>query len=469
MEMSKNEEQIDSRYIIKEKIGEGLKTNIFLVLDKKTNKEYVSKVFKEGEKNKALFNNEIKILNILKKYKNPYIINIIDSGEGNIIKTNKKDLIRKYSILEYASNGNIFDYIYYKKCGFGELYSKIIFSKIMEGVKFFHEHDICHRDLKIENILLDKEFFPKICNFSFGCINSPDLKDFIGNIKYSSPQIWENIPYDGKKEDIFSLGALLMVLVTGLFGFKRATKNDLYYKMIKDKDNDNYWKIIKRTELSDKFKDLYLKMVAYNPNSRPNAEEVLNHSWFNEIKELNLEQRNKLKEEIRKEFTDLSIIVKEKNQQEMKAEDRIVEYPMYKTRCFDDDDKYFMDYNIRPKCIVTPMNVDNYIKIKGYLNPVKFMNFLCEKLVSKFKDDNCYIKAERNKLEINIIFEEDEEDEEEEEKNENIEESNDLSMQIKLYEEKDEHLLRFILKKGNRKNFLDKYNIISKLVEYIIT
>ena len=469
MEMSKNEEQIDSRYIIKEKIGEGLKTNIFLVLDKKTNKEYVSKVVKEGEKNKALFNNEIKILNILKKYKNPYIINIIDSGEGNIIKTNKKDLIRKYSILEYASNGNIFDYIYYKKCGFGELYSKIIFSKIMEGVKFFHEHDICHRDLKIENILLDKEFFPKICNFSFGCINSPDLKDFIGNIKYSSPQIWENIPYDGKKEDIFSLGALLMVLVTGLFGFKRATKNDLYYKMIKDKDYDNYWKIIKRTELSDKFKDLYLKMVAYNPNSRPNAEEVLNHSWFNEIKELNLEQRNKLKEEIRKEFTDLSIIVKEKNQQEMKAEDRIVEYPMYKTRCFDDDDKYFMDYNIRPKCIVTPMNVDNYIKIKGYLNPVKFMNFLCEKLVSKFKDDNCYIKVERNKLEINIIFEEDEEEEEEEEKNENIEESNDLSMQIKLYEEKDEHLLRFILKKGNRKNFLDKYNIISKLVEYIIT
>ena len=469
MEMSKNEEQIDSRYIIKEKIGEGLKTNIFLVLDKKTNKEYVSKVVKEGEKNKALFNNEIKILNILKKYKNPYIINIIDSGEGNIIKTNKKDLIRKYSILEYASNGNIFDYIYYKKCGFGELYSKIIFSKIMEGVKFFHEHDICHRDLKIENILLDKEFFPKICNFSFGCINSPDLKDFIGNIKYSSPQIWENIPYDGKKEDIFSLGALLMVLVTGLFGFKRATKNDLYYKMIKDKDYDNYWKIIKRTELSDKFKDLYLKMVAYNPNSRPNAEEVLNHSWFNEIKELNLEQRNKLKEEIRKEFTDLSIIVKEKNQQEMKAEDRIVEYPMYKTRCFDDDDKYFMDYNIRPKCIVTPMNVDNYIKIKGYLNPVKFMNFLCEKLVSKFKDDNCYIKVERNKLEINIIFEEDEEDEEGEEKNENIEESNDLSMQIKLYEEKDEHLLRFIKKKGNRKNFLDKYNIISKLVEYIIT
>ena len=72
--MSKNEEQIDSRYIIKEKIGEGLKTNIFLVLDKKTNKEYVSKVVKEGEKNKALFNNEIKILNILKKYKNLLIL-----------------------------------------------------------------------------------------------------------------------------------------------------------------------------------------------------------------------------------------------------------------------------------------------------------------------------------------------------------------------------------------------------------
>ena len=209
-------------------------------------------------------------------------------------------------------------------------------------------------------------------------------------------------------------------------------------------------------------------MVAYNPDSRPNAEEILNHSWFNEIKEINLEQKNKLEDEIKKEFSDLSIIVKEKNQQEIKAVDRIEEYPIYRTRCFDNDDKYFMDNNIKPKYLVTPMSMDNSIKIKGYLNPVKFMNFLCEKLVSKFKDDNCYIKVERNKLEINIIFEEDEE-EEEDEKNENIEESNDLSMQIKLYEEKDEHLLRFILKKGNRKNFLDKYNIISKLVEYIIT
>ena len=468
MEISKNEEQIDSKYIIKEKIGEGAKANNFLVLDKETNKEYAAKVFKEEETFKALCDNEIKILNILKKYNNQYIINIIDSGEGDILRQNRKALKRKYSILEYASNGSLFDFIYYKKSGFGELHSKIIFSKIMEGIKFCHGHDICHRDLKIENILLDKEFSPKICNFSHGCVNTPNINDFFCTINYASPQILETIPYDGKKADIFSLGVSLIVLVSGLFGFNKATKNDLYYKMIKNGDYENYWKTIKRTELSDEFKDLYIKMVAYNPDSRPNAEEILNHSWFNEIKEINLEQKNKLEEEIKKEFSNLSIIVKEKNQQEMKAVDRIEEYPIYRTRCFDNDDKYFMDYNIKPKCLVTPMSMDNSIKIKGYLNPVKFMNYLCEKLVSNFNNDNCYIEAGRKKLEINIIFEGDE-GEEEEEKNENNEETNDLSMEIKLYEENDEHILRFILKEGNRKNFLDKYNIISKLVEDIIT
>ena len=73
----------------------------------------------------------------------------------------------------------------------------------MEGIKVFHEHDICHRDLKLENILLDKDFCPKICDFGFACINSPDLTRVLGTNCYLPPEMNENKPYDGKKVDIF--------------------------------------------------------------------------------------------------------------------------------------------------------------------------------------------------------------------------------------------------------------------------
>ena len=60
-------------------------------------------------------------------------INIIDSGEGEVIRKNRKTKERKYFILENQPNGDIFDYICAKKQGVGELASKIIFQKILFG------------------------------------------------------------------------------------------------------------------------------------------------------------------------------------------------------------------------------------------------------------------------------------------------------------------------------------------------
>ena len=90
---------------------------------KGNNKNYVAKVSKQDNDS---MNNEINILKELKEYNNPYITNLIDSGEGEIIRINREPKKRKYCILEYAPNGNIFDYIYCKHSGLGELHSKKI-------------------------------------------------------------------------------------------------------------------------------------------------------------------------------------------------------------------------------------------------------------------------------------------------------------------------------------------------------
>jgi serine/threonine protein kinase len=91
----KIEDTIDSKYIIKRKLGSGGTSSVFIVTEKHKNNniEYVAKVLKDIDDEIIInqYNNEIKYLTELKQKSIPNIINIIDSGEGPIIRKDKND------------------------------------------------------------------------------------------------------------------------------------------------------------------------------------------------------------------------------------------------------------------------------------------------------------------------------------------------------------------------------------------
>ena len=476
MDNSEKEEQIDNKYIIKEKIGSGGQANAFLVTEKGNNKNYVAKVSKQDNDS---MNNEINILKELKEYNNPYITNLIDSGEGEIIRINREPKTRKYCILEYAPNGNIFDYIYCKHSGLGELHSKIIFQKIMKGISFIHEHNICHRDIKLDNILFDENFSPKICDFGFACENTENLNINLGTSGYKPPEVGRSKPYDGCKVDIFCLGVSLIRLVIGTSAFGKATRNDQKYHMIMQKKYKEYWEIVESQnndlKLSEEFKDLYIKMILYNPQLRLTAKEVLEHPWFKEINEMDETLKKDLESKIKEEFIKLIPLVKENSLKEMNAADKISERALYNVRSYRDEEESYFNPEMRVKFVNTPIKMDNCIKIKGYINPNKFLNSLVYKINKEFDMDNCLIQTSIDQPKFNLTFEnnddemDDEEDNENEDDEDEDEEGDDIIVQIKLYQTSDGHLLRFIKKRGNRNDFLDKFIILSKLVEEIIS
>ena len=303
-----NNYTINDKYEILEQKGKGSYGIVYLVEDKKTKNNYAMKIFKNKTSD---FENEKEILEKVSVLKNENVTNLIEYGEG-LIKINSKEENKQYIVLDYASKGELFDYIYSSSKGLNEKYAKFIFNKILKGVQTLHKAGICHRDLKMQNILLDEFFNPKICDFGFateiqGKDGSGKLNQFVGTKNYAAPEIFLRLPYNGIKVDIFSLGVILFNLVTKKLGFVRSTIKDHYYKYIMGKDFKTYWKKVKNEigEISKELKDLFIKMVSFNPKERPNIDEIFKHPWMKEIQDLNEDEYKILEKEVFDEFKKL--------------------------------------------------------------------------------------------------------------------------------------------------------------------
>ena len=241
---------------------------------------------------------EIQIFTLLNNTNCPYILKYIENGNGELTLNNKSPSNFAYILYENAPKSILFDYILRRRLS--ERQAKLLFKKILIGVQAIHNANICHRDIKIENIFLDDKYNPKIYGFYCSCINANNLQQCGSSLRYSPPEILRNRPYDGFEADIFNLGQLLFILVAGILGFQSSNENDHFYSFIWRKQINEYWnqEQFQNLNLTDDFKDLYIRMVAFNPNERPKLNEILSHQWMQEINNLNQDQLNHLEQEL---------------------------------------------------------------------------------------------------------------------------------------------------------------------------
>ena len=128
-----------------------------------------------------------------------------------------------YVVYEYCPNGNLFDF-FKKHSNFTEektsevinfsIIYQIIF-KIAKALNFIKKRNIIHRDLKLENILLDESNNCKISDFGWACQSMENKRQTIcGTIDYLSPEVSESQLYDFGV-DVWSLGVMFYELLTG--------------------------------------------------------------------------------------------------------------------------------------------------------------------------------------------------------------------------------------------------------------
>ena len=116
---------------------------------------------------------------------------------------------------------------------FPEEKAKHIIKQLLSILSYLHTRNVTHRDIKLENIIIDKRGVIKLIDFGFCCCSSPDvkLKIFCGTPSYMCPEIVMKREYTGPPTDIWATGILLFAMLCGCFPFRGTNDKDLYKKI----------------------------------------------------------------------------------------------------------------------------------------------------------------------------------------------------------------------------------------------
>lgn len=204
---------------------------------------------------------------ILKKIQSNYVINIFEYFENDE---------NFFIVLNHMPGGDLLQYL--KENGaLSEDFAKYLFKQILLGVQSIHQHKILHRDIKLDNVLLDStQSNIKICDFGVSKIlktKNQMMDEKCGTPAYLAPEIILGCGYEGYWSDIWSLGVLLYCLTCASVPFRGQNIPDLHKSIL----SGTY---TLPSHLSDPVKDLISKMLKKVPTDRISIENSLGHKWF---------------------------------------------------------------------------------------------------------------------------------------------------------------------------------------------
>lgn len=221
----------------------------------------LNKLKDETRKKKILC--EVKILGRLS---HPGVIRLLEVFE------NQKYV---FLVMELAANGDLLKTL--KKLGsVSEAKARKYFFQIAHGLKYIHDNKIIHRDIKLDNILVDENDLCKICDFGVSRTmeDGEIINEQCGTPAYLAPEIILEQGYHGFGADVWSLGVLLFALLTGSMPFVSDRLEVLQEKIVQGS-----FVFPPDVELGESARDLVRRMLELDPAKRIKMAQVLEHPF----------------------------------------------------------------------------------------------------------------------------------------------------------------------------------------------
>ncbi|CAD8105742.1 unnamed protein product [Paramecium sonneborni] len=257
-------QQFNSYTFIKT-LGIGATAEVKMARHKELEIDVAIKIYDKKKMNNMHLKNLEREIDILNQLKHPNIINLYHMFE------NDKSI---YLVMEYSSPTNL--EIFMKGRPFkriNEDEAKILFRQISDAVYYMHQQDICHRDLKFENLLIDYNTRKiKLIDFGYSIKIQGKQTCSCGTPQYMAPELVKKGTYD-QSVDIWACGVILFKIVTGVFPFRGNSEKDLNKKIC-------LGKIEYPSFISPLVKQLISGMLRVDPKERLSIQEVQQSQWL---------------------------------------------------------------------------------------------------------------------------------------------------------------------------------------------
>ncbi|OQV23675.1 MAP/microtubule affinity-regulating kinase 3 [Hypsibius exemplaris] len=259
-------EQPIGKYRLMKTIGKGNFAKVKLARHLPTGQEVAIKIIDKTQLNPGSLQKLFREVRIMKMLDHPNIVKLFQ-----VIDTEKT----LYLVMEYASGGEVFDYLV-AHGRMKEKEARAKFRQIVSAVQYCHQKRIIHRDLKAENLLLDKEMNIKIADFGFSNEFCPGnkLDTFCGSPPYAAPELFQGKKYDGPEVDVWSLGVILYTLVSGSLPFDGQNLKELRERVLRGKYRIPFY-------MSTDCENLLRKFLVLNPTKRSTLEQIMKDRWMN--------------------------------------------------------------------------------------------------------------------------------------------------------------------------------------------
>ena len=212
----------------------------------------------------------------MKKIRNKFITQILDHFETST---------HIFIVMEYICE-DLLNYIS-KRSQIPDVTAKLIFRQLIEGIQYIHSNSIVHRDIKLDNILIDLSNTVKICDFGVSKKIKPNdiMYDHCGTPAYIAPEIIMNKGYKGFACDIWSAGVTLYYMLSGTQPFKESNISKLQANILEKK-------LSPIEGVNEEANHLIKRMSLRNPNHRITIEEILCYPWLIGVK-INISENSK--------------------------------------------------------------------------------------------------------------------------------------------------------------------------------
>ncbi|XP_069927152.1 serine/threonine-protein kinase MARK2 [Oryctolagus cuniculus] len=182
-------------------------------------------------------------------------------------------------VLELADRGTLYDLVM-GRGGLPEPKAMALFKQILAAVSHCHAQRVAHRDLKLDNLLLNSDHRIKLSDFGFSCHLAEGglVHDSCGMPLYTAPEVFQPGGYDPFPADVWSLGVILFTMMAGAVPFSGEDEAELTQNIRR-----GYYEL--PCPASPALEELLSSLLSLDPRERPSAEEAKHHPWFNTIGE----------------------------------------------------------------------------------------------------------------------------------------------------------------------------------------